>query len=90
MIMIVRCRNRVVSVCMSGVNMRRYAVESGPDHVEITGSEQARRILEGWKDIAGKFVKVMPIDYRKALQRLREREQARTEFTPATEEVFRG
>jgi glutamate synthase domain-containing protein 2/glutamate synthase domain-containing protein 1/glutamate synthase domain-containing protein 3 len=59
-------------------------------HHRWTGSEQARRILEGWKDSSGKFVKVMPIDYRKALQRLREREQARTEFTPATEEVFRG
>jgi glutamate synthase domain-containing protein 2/glutamate synthase domain-containing protein 1/glutamate synthase domain-containing protein 3 len=59
-------------------------------HHRWTGSEQAKRILENWKDSAGKFVKVMPIDYRKALQRLREREQARTEFTPATEEVFRG
>jgi hypothetical protein len=31
----------------------------------------------------------MPIDYRKALARLREQEQPQTEFTPATEEVFR-
>jgi len=59
-------------------------------HLRWTGSEQARRILDNWKDMAGKFVKVMPTDYRKALQRLREREQPRTEFTPATEEVFRG
>ena len=32
----------------------------------------------------------MPIDYRQALERLREREEAQTEYTPATEEVFRG
>ena len=40
--------------------------------------------------MAGRFVKVMPIDYRKALQRLREREQVGAEQTPATEEVFSG
>jgi len=59
-------------------------------HHAWTGSEQARRILDNWGEVAGKFVKVMPIDYRKALERLREREEARDSFTPATEEVFRG
>ncbi|MHB1037681.1 MAG: glutamate synthase large subunit [Pirellulales bacterium] len=59
-------------------------------HYRWTGSEQAERILNAWKEVAGKFVKVIPIDYRQALARLREREQAKTEFTPATEEVFRG
>jgi glutamate synthase (NADPH/NADH) large chain len=36
----------------------------------------------------GKFVKVVPIDYRKALQKMRAAEQRDTETTPATEEVF--
>ncbi len=31
-------------------------------------------ILDNWQEMSGKFVKVMPIDYRKALDRLRERE----------------
>ncbi len=57
-------------------------------HQEWTGSEQARRILAKWKEMAGKFVKVMPIDYREALERQREREEARDPFTPATEEVY--
>jgi glutamate synthase domain-containing protein 3 len=59
-------------------------------HYEWTRSEQAKRILDNWDGMAGKFVKVMPLDYRKALERLREREEARDSFTPATEEVFRG
>ncbi|HOD80481.1 MAG: Ferredoxin-dependent glutamate synthase 1 [Planctomycetes bacterium ADurb.Bin126] len=59
-------------------------------HHQWTGSAQARRVLANWSEMVGKFVKVMPIDYRKALARLREREQRETEFTPATEEVFRG
>ena len=57
-------------------------------HHRWTGSLQARRILDNWQEMAGKFVKVMPIDYRKSLERLREREHAATEQTPATEEVF--
>jgi glutamate synthase domain-containing protein 3 len=59
-------------------------------HHQWTGSEQAKRILDSWEEMAGRFVKVMPIDYRKSLERLREREEARDSFTPATEEVFRG
>jgi glutamate synthase domain-containing protein 2/glutamate synthase domain-containing protein 1/glutamate synthase domain-containing protein 3 len=58
-------------------------------HLRWTGSRQGRRLLDGWREMIGKFVKVMPIDYRKALARLREQEQPQTEFTPATEEVFR-
>ena len=57
-------------------------------HHEWTGSAQAKRILDNWQEMSGKFVKVMPIDYRRALERLREREAVRAEQTPATEEVF--
>ena len=52
-------------------------------------ASRPRRILDNWREMSGKFVKVMPIDYRKALERLREREAVRGEQTPATEEVFR-
>jgi glutamate synthase domain-containing protein 2/glutamate synthase domain-containing protein 1/glutamate synthase domain-containing protein 3 len=57
-------------------------------HQKWTGSQQAQRILDNWHEMAGKFVKVMPIDYRKALERLRERDHVKGEQTPATEEVF--
>jgi len=59
-------------------------------HHAATGSRQAGRILDNWPEMAGRFVKVMPIDYRKALEALREREEVRGEGTPATEEVFYG
>jgi len=59
-------------------------------HLRWTGSEQARRILDAWKEMAGKFVKVMPIDYRKALARIRQDQPAQTEFVQPTEEVFHG
>jgi len=59
-------------------------------HSNWTGSRQAQRILGNWQEASGKFVKVMPIDYRKALKRLREREEATDEATAMTEEVFSG
>jgi len=59
-------------------------------HLEWTGSDRARHILRAWPDMVGRFVKVMPIDYRKALERMRAVEHRDTETTPATEEVFHG
>jgi glutamate synthase (NADPH) large chain len=58
-------------------------------HCRWTNSRQARMILDRWKEMSGRFVKVMPIDYRKAMLRLREREQVKSEASPSTEEVFR-
>ena len=43
------------------------------NHHRYTGSEKAAQILENWPRYLRKFVKVMPVDYRKAL----ERQQAR-------------
>jgi len=59
-------------------------------HQEWTGSKRAEDVLQNWREMVGRFVKVMPIDYRKSMERLRQREQRHTEFTPATEEVFHG
>ncbi|MBN2590760.1 MAG: glutamate synthase large subunit [Sedimentisphaerales bacterium] len=57
-------------------------------HYKWTGSKRAKHILDSWNNMAGKFVKVVPIDYRKALEKMRAAEQRDTETTPATEEVF--
>jgi len=59
-------------------------------HLELTGSVRAKYILDNWSSMIGRFVKVMPIDYRKALERMQAEEQRNTETTPATEEVFHG
>ena len=59
------------------------------DHVALTGSEYAARILRDWIEMLPLFVKVMPIDYRKALERLQKAESKETEVVAITEEVFR-
>ena len=40
------------------------------NHAAFTGSTVARRVLEQWEATLPKFVKVMPHDYKKALERL--------------------
>lgn len=57
-------------------------------HYEYTKSKRAKEILDAWPDMVGRFVKVIPIDYRKALEKMRANERRDTDTTPATEEVF--
>ena len=42
-------------------------------HRRYTGSARASEILDRWEDYRGRFVKVMPVEYRKALQKMQER-----------------
>ena len=51
-------------------------------HVRYTGSTVAERILRDWPETVHRFIKVMPHDYRRALERLqREREAAERQAT---------
>lgn len=59
------------------------------DHVKYTGSEHATRIIRDWVEMLPLFVKVMPIDYRCALERMRKKESKETESVSLTEEVYR-
>jgi glutamate synthase (NADPH) large chain len=46
------------------------------NHVRYTGSRRATLILENWNDYLPRFVKVMPVDYRRALQQMQARWRA--------------
>ena len=46
------------------------------NHASYTGSKRAQMILDNWNDYLGKFVKVMPVDYRKALEQKNTRSKA--------------
>lgn len=58
------------------------------DHLKWTQSKRACDILDAWPDMLGAFVKVVPIDYRKALEKMQAAEERDAETTPATEEVY--
>jgi hypothetical protein len=44
------------------------------EHKDRTGSTVAERVLENWDDLRGAWVKVMPMDYKRALRELAERQ----------------
>jgi len=60
------------------------------NHFRFTRSERAKTILDEWDSRLPLFAKVMPVDYRKVLERMR-LEKSRDEDTlSATEEVYHG
>ena len=71
-----RPRSRSVSVDDSGMGdplrfdaeRLRILVER---HAQFTGSARARSLLENWGEALGKFVKITPLEYRRALLELR-------------------
>ena len=40
------------------------------NHYRYTESAVAQRVLENWEAMLAKFVKVMPVDYKKALNKM--------------------
>ncbi|MFW6255498.1 MAG: glutamate synthase subunit alpha, partial [Candidatus Sumerlaeota bacterium] len=60
------------------------------NHYKYTNSGVAQRILDKWVTHYPKFVKVMPVEYRKVLQRMKEAEFKDSETVSVTEEVFNG
>ena len=45
-------------------------------HLHYTGSEVARCMLDDWENRVERFVKVMPVDYRRALEEMRHEEES--------------
>jgi glutamate synthase domain-containing protein 2/glutamate synthase domain-containing protein 1/glutamate synthase domain-containing protein 3 len=58
------------------------------NHMSYTESKRAAHILERWDEHLPYFVKVMPVDYRLALERIRQREWQESELVEVTEEVY--
>ena len=54
------------------------------DHQHYTGSTVARNILENWSDYLPKFIKVMPVEYRRALHELQQQQAQRVESNRGT------
>ncbi len=59
-------------------------------HYYFTNSPRAKMILERWESSLPLFVKVIPIEYRKVLERMKLSEHADVETVAATEEVYDG
>ncbi len=44
-------------------------------HLEYTGSEVARRVLANWSEFVANCVKVMPTDYKRVMQLMKENKE---------------
>lgn len=53
------------------------------DHNRWTGSKRARELLDNWASSRGKFVKVFPTEYKRALAEIYERKVLEESATPA-------
>ena len=60
------------------------------EHYDLTGSRVAQMILENWEAQLPLFVKVIPVDYRKVLERMKMNEDRDNETLSVTEEVYDG
>ncbi len=59
------------------------------NHYKLTKSKLAKTILKNWETAYPNFVKVMPIEYKKVLEKMKENERNRdSETISASEEVF--
>ena len=52
---------------LAGTDSERELLDYIEQHVQATGSEKGKRILENWNSERPKFVKIFPVDYRNAL-----------------------
>jgi glutamate synthase (NADPH/NADH) large chain len=52
---------------IAGTESERELLDFIEQHVQATGSEKGKRILENWNSERPKFVKIFPVDYRNAL-----------------------
>jgi glutamate synthase domain-containing protein 3 len=59
-------------------------------HAQLTGSRLATSMLDDWEAQYPQFVKVMPVEYRKVLDRMKMNEDRDDETISATEEVYHG
>ena len=57
-------------------------------HAKFTNSQYAAQIAQDWDEMLPKFVKVFPIDYKRALNRIKKEQIKEAEVVTVTEEVY--
>jgi glutamate synthase (NADPH/NADH) large chain len=60
------------------------------NHLHYTGSARARDILDNWSSYLPKFVKVMPVEYRRALREMARQQAADLDGLDTIEIGLRG
>jgi len=84
-----RCNLEMIELCpVESEDEITYLYAKIEQHVGYTGSIYAEEILRDWQEMLPLFVKVLPLEYKKALERLKDYEVKDTELVTVTEEVY--
>lgn len=76
-----RCNQEMVNPEELSIEDEKQLVKLIQNHIQYTDSELGRGILDNWMQSKQHFIKVMPIEYKKALEKLAKlREQQQPEF----------
>jgi glutamate synthase domain-containing protein 3 len=63
-----RCNLEMVDLeTLEDIQEEQFVRDLIANHARLTGSVRARQVLENWKEYRQRFVKVMPLDYRRVL-----------------------
>jgi len=81
----VRCNREMVELeAVCAPDDKAELRELIEDHLRYTRSQRAGYVLEHWERLLPKFVKVMPVDYKRALQRLEQERILREQVADAS------
>jgi len=73
-----RCNLAMVELEPLALDSDMWLVQSLiEDHVRLTGSSRAKKLLDNWDHLVARFIKVMPSDYKRVLERRRSITQKR-------------
>lgn len=83
------CNLEMVDVeAVEAAEDQEFLKETIEKHVKYTDSSVAKELLNNWEESLPLFVKVMPLDYRRALAKIKEAEMQESDNPTMTEEVY--
>jgi glutamate synthase domain-containing protein 2/glutamate synthase domain-containing protein 1/glutamate synthase domain-containing protein 3 len=73
-----RCNLEMVELESLSAEDASFVADMLERHHELTRSEKAKRLLNRWEETISKFVKVVPIEYRRVLEELDKQREAKS------------
>ena len=64
------CNTEMVDLDPLSIKDEEHIINLLKKHIHLTGSDKAQYLLNHWKKVSGKFVKVYPKEYKKVLEKL--------------------
>ncbi len=84
-----KCNLEMVDIEAVGEDAdQKFLKDTIQKHIEYTDSSVAKDLIKNWEESLPLFVKVMPLDYRRALEKIKAAEMQESDNSILTEEVY--